>query len=125
MRVDISPTGNTGDTETSPRAWGTPGRGPRPESLRRSMVLLIAGSLGTGATAALILALVVFAGASENTITGSMLLAFGLGWAMIAALSVRLTDQPQRWASVPAVAMTATGLGLMIFAPGGDPARRR
>jgi len=89
------------------------------------MVLLIAGSLGTGATAALILALVVFAGASENTITGSMLLAFGLGWAMIAALSVRLTDQPQRWASVPAVAMTATGLGLMIFAPGGDPARRR
>jgi pimeloyl-ACP methyl ester carboxylesterase len=118
MRTDISHTGNTGDTETSPRTGGTPGEGHRPGSRRRSVVVVIAGSLGAGAAAALILALVVFAGASENTITGSILLAFGLGWAMIAALSVRLTDQPQRWASVPAAAMTATGLGLMIFAPG-------
>jgi pimeloyl-ACP methyl ester carboxylesterase len=118
MRVDISPTGNAGDTETSLRTWGTPGRGPRPGSRRRPVVVVIAGSLGAGAAAALVLALVVFAGASESIITGSMLLAFGLGWAMIAALSVRLTDQPQRWASVPAAAMTATGLGLMIFAPG-------
>lgn len=118
MRTDISPTGNTGDTATSPRTRGTPGEGPRPGSRRRSAVAVSAGSLGAGAAAALILVLVVFAGASENTITGSVLLAFGLGWAMIAALSVRLTGQPQRWASVPAAAMTATGLGLMIFAPG-------
>lgn len=118
MRADISPIANTGDIETSPRTRGTPGNGQRPESRRRSMVLVIAGSLGAGATVALILALVIFAGASENTISGSMLLAFGLGWAMIAVLSVRLTDQPQRWASVPAVAMTATGLGLISFAPG-------
>lgn len=117
MNVDISPTGNTGDTETSPRTRGTPGRGEQPESRRRSVVLVIAGSLGAGATVALVLALVVFAGSSENIITGSMLLGFGLGWAMIAALSVRLTDQPQRWAAVPAAAMTATGLGLMTFAP--------
>ena len=31
----------------------------------------------------------------------SALLAFAAGWAMLAALSSRLTSQPQRWAFVP------------------------
>ena len=63
------------------------------------------------------LSLVVFPGATESVITGSMLLAFGLGWAMLAVLSARLTSQPQRWARVPAVAMTATGLALLVLTP--------
>jgi pimeloyl-ACP methyl ester carboxylesterase len=33
-------------------------------------------------------------------------------------LSIRMTDQPQRWAFVPAAAMAVTGLGLLILAPG-------
>ena len=44
----------------------------------------------------------VFAGAAEYVITGSALLAFAAGWAMLAVLSTRLTSQPQRWAYVPA-----------------------
>jgi pimeloyl-ACP methyl ester carboxylesterase len=33
---------------------------------------------------------------------------------------MRLTDRPQRWATVPAVAMSSTGLGLMVAAPAND-----
>jgi hypothetical protein len=61
---------------------------------------------------------VVFAGAGEHAITGSALLGFALGWAMLAALSIRMTSQAQRWAFVPAAAMAVTGLGLLILAPG-------
>ena len=75
-------------------------------------------SVVAGAVTALVLALVVFAGGTEATITGALLLGFGLGWALMATLSVRGTQQPQRWAVVPAVAMGATGTALMVFTPG-------
>jgi pimeloyl-ACP methyl ester carboxylesterase len=78
---------------------------------------IIAGSLATGLVCAAILTLVVFAGASEPVITGSTLLAFAVGWLMLAVLSIRMTNQPQRWALVPAAAMGVTGLGLMVLAP--------
>ena len=64
------------------------------------------------------LALVVFAGGTEATITGALLLGFGFGWALMATLTVRRTRQPQRWAVVPAVAMGATGAALVVFTPG-------
>ena len=32
-------------------------------------------------------------------------------------LSARMTTQPQRWTTVPAVAMTAAGAGLLAFSP--------
>jgi hypothetical protein len=60
----------------------------------------------------------VFAGAAEHVITGSALLAFAFGWAMLAVLSTRLTSQPQRWTLVPAALMAVTGLGLLVLAPG-------
>jgi pimeloyl-ACP methyl ester carboxylesterase len=78
---------------------------------------IIAGSLVTGLIAAAVLTLVVFAGAGEHAITGSALLGFAVGWATLAVLSVRMTDQPQRWAFVPATGMAATGLGLLAVAP--------
>jgi pimeloyl-ACP methyl ester carboxylesterase len=71
-----------------------------------------------GAVAALLLAFVVFAGGTEATVTGSLLLGFGFGWALMATLTVRRTRQPQRWAVVPAVAMGATGAALVAFNPG-------
>lgn len=77
----------------------------------------ILGSLAAGMAAAALLTLVVFAGATEAVITGSVLLAFGLGWAMMAALT-RRTNQPQRWALVPAVAMSTTGCALLTLRPG-------
>src|SRR5215218_1277069 len=75
----------------------------------------ILASLVAGALTALLLSLVVFPGATEATITGSMLFGFGLGWALVATLTARRTSQPQRWAVVPAVAMGATGTVLLAF----------
>jgi pimeloyl-ACP methyl ester carboxylesterase len=50
-------------------------------------------------------------------IMGTALLAWALGWALLALLSTRWTDQPQRWAFVPAAIMGAGGAGLLIFGP--------
>jgi pimeloyl-ACP methyl ester carboxylesterase len=91
----------------------TTGRGSRRGPLR----WVIAGSLVTGAVLAAVLPLVVFAGAPEPVITGSALLGFAAGWAVLAALSARVTDQPQRWAWVPAAALGATGLALLVLTP--------
>jgi pimeloyl-ACP methyl ester carboxylesterase len=46
------------------------------------------------------------------------MLAFALGWAMLAVLSARRTSQPQRWARVPAAAMAIVGGGLVVSRPG-------
>jgi pimeloyl-ACP methyl ester carboxylesterase len=53
-------------------------------------------------------------------ITGSALLAFAIGWAMLAVLSTRFTSQPQRWALVPAAFMTVVALALLALTPGDD-----
>ena len=78
---------------------------------------IVLTSLVVGAAAALTLALVVFAGGTESVITGSLLTGFGLGWALLAVLTSRYTNRPQRWAAVPAAAMGATGLALLAFTP--------
>jgi hypothetical protein len=101
-------------TPTAAPAGSTTGRGPRPRPIRR----VVAASLATGAVLAAVLTLIVFAGAAEPVITGSALLGFAAGWAMLAVLSTRMTEQPQRWAWVPAAALGATGLGLLILTPG-------
>ena len=64
---------------------------------------VVAGSLATGLVAALLLPFAPFIAAEESAITGAVLIGFALGWAMLAVLSVRFTDQPQRWAVVPAL----------------------
>lgn len=81
---------------------------------------IIAGSLATGVAVVLLLTLVVFAGGTEGVITGSALVGFGFGWALIAALTSRYTNRPQRWAVVPAAALGATGLALLALNPGND-----
>ncbi|MGZ5400222.1 MAG: alpha/beta fold hydrolase [Nocardioides sp.] len=84
------------------------------------MVRIIAASLAAGVAVVLLLTLVVFAGATEGVITGSILVGFGFGWALIAALTSRYTNRPQRWAAVPAATLGATGLGLLAADPGND-----
>jgi pimeloyl-ACP methyl ester carboxylesterase len=71
----------------------------------------------TGLILALFLTLLVFGGATEPIISGVALLAFALGWTMLAWLSERRTDQPQRWAYVPAIAMGVLGLAHLIIQP--------
>jgi pimeloyl-ACP methyl ester carboxylesterase len=85
---------------------------------------IIAGSLAAGAAAALVLTLLVFPGGTESVITGSVLTAFGLGWALIAALSARYTNLPQRWALAPAAAMGTTGFTLLTLTPENDAMTR-
>ena len=63
------------------------------------------------------LTLGVFGGSAEHVISGSALLAFAGGWAMLAMLSTRFTSQPQRWARVPAAVMAAAGLTLLVAQP--------
>jgi pimeloyl-ACP methyl ester carboxylesterase len=104
MSVDAHPTEDR--TEVAP---ATPPTGP--------MARIVAGSLAAGAMTAPVLTLVVFAGATESVITGSTLVGFGLGWALIAILTERHTNQPQRWAAVPAAAMAASGLALLALTP--------
>jgi pimeloyl-ACP methyl ester carboxylesterase len=64
------------------------------------------------------LVLVVLPGAREHVVTAALLLSFAAGWAALAWMSTRWTDQPQRWARVPAAAMAGTGVALLAFAPG-------
>ncbi len=79
---------------------------------------IVAGSLATGVVAALLLVAAPFIHVQENDITGAVLWGFAIGWAMLAVLSVRYTDQPQRWAVVPAVFMGVSGLLLIAFGSG-------
>lgn len=90
----------------------------RGSSLR--MFICIAGSQIVGLAVAIFLVTGPLAGGSEPTITGSVLLAFGLGWGLLAFLSTRITDQPQRWALVPAASMGLVGLGLIVAQPSTD-----
>ena len=84
---------------------------------------LVALSLAAGIAAAAVLVTVAFPGASESTVTASVLVAFGLGWALLAWSTTRYTTRPLRWATVPAVSMLVTGAALGTFAPQDDALR--
>ena len=75
----------------------------------------MAGSLATGLVAAVLFVVAPFIPAEESAVTGAVLCGFALGWAMLAVLSVRLTDQPQRWAAAPALFLGLCGLLLLVF----------
>ncbi|WP_107772754.1 alpha/beta hydrolase [Nocardioides sediminis] len=79
---------------------------------------VVLASLATGAAAALLLTMVVLPGATEAVTTGSALVGFGLGWTVLRFLCGRAAGRTQGWATVPAVAMTATGAVLLTTAPG-------
>src|SRR5215213_6095270 len=102
-------------TEPTPKDKGRdrpshPGPGPRGH-----IGWVVAGSLATGLVAAFLLAAAPFIPAEERAVTGAVLCGFALGWAMLAVLSVRFTDQPQRWAAAPALFMGLGGLLLVGF----------
>jgi pimeloyl-ACP methyl ester carboxylesterase len=102
-------------TEPTPKDKGQdrpshPDPGPR-----GNIGWIVAGSLATGLVAAVLLAAAPFIPAEERAVTGAVLCGFALGWAMLAVLSVRFTDQPQRWAAAPALLMGLGGLLLVGF----------
>jgi pimeloyl-ACP methyl ester carboxylesterase len=84
----------------------------------RRFFLLVAGSLIVGFLLPIVLALGPAAGGGESRMTGAALLGWGIGWALIALLSSRFTDQRQPWALVPAAIFAVTGIALIAVAPG-------
>src|SRR5207248_9396442 len=87
-------------------------------SIREGRVgLIVAGSLITGFVVALVLVIGPFGGAEEDVIMGTALLGWALGWALLAVLSTRWSDQPQRWAGVAEALMALAGAGRLILLP--------
>ena len=82
---------------------------------RRRIGWIVAGSLVSGLVVGLLLVAAPFIPAEESAATGALLLGFAFGWAMLAVLSVRFSDQPQRWAAAPALFMGLGGLLLLAF----------
>ena len=107
MSIDHSDKEETKESEHRRRRSRT---GPR-----RHIGWVVAASLGIGLVFGLLLVAAPFVPAAESELTGALLCGFALGWAMLAVLSVRFSDQPQRWAVVPAVFMGVSGLLLLGF----------
>jgi pimeloyl-ACP methyl ester carboxylesterase len=78
---------------------------------------IVVGSLAVGLLTAVALAAAPFVPSSMNVLTGVVLLGFAFGWALLAVLSVRFSDQPQRWAAAPAVFLALAGL-ISLLPPG-------
>ena len=95
---------------TTPAVASSRGRRPRGH-----IGWVVAGSLATGLLAGVLLVAAPFIPAAESGVTGAVLCGFGLGWAMLALLSGRFTDQPQPWAAAPALFMGLSGLLLVAF----------
>lgn len=89
-----------------------PGTDPSPKG---HLGWIVAGSLVSGVLSALLLAAAPFVPATESGMTGAIMSGIALGWAMVAVLSVRFTDQPQKWAAAPAVFMGLGGSLLVVF----------
>src|SRR5215203_2970203 len=102
-------------TTTQDRDLKMPGR-PEPTP-QGHLGLIVSASLATGLVAALALVAAPFIPAKENVLTGVVLLAFALGWALLAVLSTRFTDRPQRWAAAPAAFLAVAGL-ISLLPPG-------
>ena len=76
----------------------------------------MAGSLVAGFAASVILPFLPVDTVDVDFATAMVLFGWSLGWALLAALSDRFTDQPQRWAVVPAIFMAVSG-ALVLLAP--------
>ena len=90
--------------------------GAVPESRRGHLGRVVAGSLVAGFVAAAVLPFLPVGTVDVNFSTAMVLFGWALGWALLAVLSIRFTDQPQRWAVVPATYMAVAGV-LLLVAP--------
>lgn len=83
---------------------------------RRRVGRVVAGSLSAGLGLALILAFLPVGTVDADFSTAMVLFGFAFGWALMAVLSTRFTNQPQRWAVAPAIFMVLSG-ALVLVAP--------
>lgn len=113
----FEPTRDVDTSSTTTVSCGAPEPFVQPGPDQGPLWRVVGGSLLTGLVAAMAATLVVFAGSTEHVITGSALLAFAGGWAMLAVLSRRCTRRPQTWAWVPAATMAVIGAMLVVAQP--------
>jgi pimeloyl-ACP methyl ester carboxylesterase len=107
-------------TTTPPRPINEDHEPSSQTTSKRHIGWIVAGSLVTGLVVGIALALAPFVPPEEGKATGALLLGFALGWTMLALLSARFSEQPQRWVVLPAVFMGLGGLLLFVF---GSPAQ--
>jgi pimeloyl-ACP methyl ester carboxylesterase len=81
---------------------------------RTGLGRMIAGSMAAGLVVAVALVAAPFIPARAHVLTGVVLLGFAVGWALLAVLSVRFTDYPQRWAAAPAVFLAVAGITSLL-----------
>ena len=86
------------------------------DSRRSHIGGVVAGSLFAGLISAVILPFLPASTVDADFSTAMVLFGFAFGWALMAVLSIRFTDQPQRWAVVPAIFM-ALSAALVLLAP--------
>ena len=75
---------------------------------------VVAASLVAGFVAAVILPFLPVGTVDVNFSTAMVLFGWALGWALLAVLSIRFTDQPQRWAVAPAIFMAVAGALVLV-----------
>jgi pimeloyl-ACP methyl ester carboxylesterase len=93
---------------------GDPAAPRAPRSRRSHVGRVVAGSLVVGFAAAVLLPFLPAGTVDVNFSTAMVLFGWALGWALLAVLSIRFTDQPQRWAVVPAVFMALSGALVLL-----------
>ncbi len=109
---------NENPAAASPTAAPPEGWAPR---RRAPLALVVVGSAVAGFLAAAALVAAPLLPATESALTGAVLCGFALGWAALVGLSSRFTDQPQRWATVPAVLLGAGGIALLALGSSAHP----
>ncbi len=93
-----------------------------PPATRHSRVgRVVFASLAGGAATAGTLVFALLFNAPEPTIVGATLIAFALGWLLLAELTIRHTTVPQRWARIPAAFLAVAGVAMVLLRPG-EPA---
>src|SRR4051812_28414153 len=83
---------------------------PRQRQPRKGVGWIVAGSMAAGVVIAVALVVAPFVPARAEVLNGVVLLGFAVGWTLLAVLSVRFSDRPQRWAAAPAVFLAIAGL---------------
>ncbi len=97
-----------------PSVEPVPPAAPKARRIRVGPVVAI--SLTAGFAAAVVLPFLPTSTVDDSFATAMVLFGFAIGWALLAVLSIRFTDQPQRWAVVPAALMAVSGV--LLVAPG-------
>ena len=103
------------DAVSSTGATEDQARSAEPRSNRIGIGKIVALSLGVGLAAAVLLPFIPWPTVDANFATAMVLFGFAVGWALLAALSVQWTDQPQRWAYAPALFMGVSAVLLLVL----------